>query len=141
MCGAKGIDADIWRRLGTNFQNQCTVDIAKLLTKAQALSDSPRFYDLYYVNGVTPGLEPGAQADAQSIQPEIADTPILYPVPVIIQNIPGNAKEAMVLTRRFFALDAQLGRSNGSETATWIQYPSTATLAITVWCHCASMIH
>ena len=132
VCGAKRTDAALWRRLGTDFDNRCEVDVSDLLSSARDVADGPRFYDLYYVDGVSPGLDAGAQAEARSLFPDVEDTPVLYPVPVVVKNLPENEDEAETLTRRFFVLDSQLGLASGTTSPAWVQYPKTAMLSIQV---------
>lgn len=132
MCGNKLARADLWANVGTDFTNECTLDVLDLMRTAQQGANETLLFDLYYVDG----LEDASMADieAMSLQQQQFDgRPVLYPVPLIIENIQrsGRQEEAQ-LTRRFFMIDTQLGRAAEEETPAWVQYASSVRLVIQV---------
>ena len=116
--------------MGTRFVNKCKVDVLALLRQAERAQSGPLFYDLYYVDGMSGDARPGPLPGEQGIAEAIPGTPVLYPVPVSILD--GPASTADTLVRRFFVLDTQLGSAYGSGLVSWIQFPVSAELTITV---------
>lgn len=127
--------------MGTDYQNECTVDLTELVWASQ---NSTLLYDLYFVDGVvdtasaTPENEGGF---GELLRRQLGGTPILFPVPVILQRSEGPIFDSvgndvtssdMELARRFFTVDTRLGTPAGDNNPTWIQYLASATLVIEV---------
>jgi hypothetical protein len=132
VCGVKSAEAGIWRFPGTHFQNECTVDVLKLLRSASSRAGDTSFYDLYFVTRVQPATS-GALPDEVRLELGVEGPLVLYPVPVIVANMPGNTQ---ALVRRIFVTDAELGHSQDTDKVAWVQYPAEVKLRIQVctWC-------
>lgn len=128
--------------MGTDYTNACTLDLLALASTHEALAEGPVFMDLFFVDGIdasesaaapTPGSEASA-ADALLIQ-QLGGRPILFPIPLVVQNVADNAvpgRDASVLTRRMFLFDTVLGRPAGAVLPEWGQYAESITIHIRV---------
>ena len=133
LCGVRSGNADLWRRTGTDYANHCTLDAQRLLWRAQGQRGGPLFYDIYYVDR----LDAASAGGGVELGGGEEGAPVLYPVPVIVENVAANALAATRLTRRVFVLDAALGAAAGGGGVAWVQYPQSIRLEIEVrHCQC-----
>lgn len=132
MCGNKLSRADLWANVGTDFTNECTIDVLDLIWSTQQSSNETLLYDMYYVDGLVEAST--ADLEAMSLeQQQFNGRPVLFPVPLIISNIQlSDREEEAQLTRRFFMIDTQLGRSVDDQAPSWVQYASSVRLIIQV---------
>jgi hypothetical protein len=130
LCGARAGDGEAWRQVGTDYTNECELDALDLAWKAHEIRNTTLFYDLFYVDGIAP-LDQSSDGNFL-LQLKLSGTPNLYPVPVVVENVPDNAGTVNLVTRRFFSVDALLGTQTGSKLPTWIQYPESVKLVVQV---------
>lgn len=142
MCGARAPESNLWTRVGTDYQNECTVDLTELAWDNQ---NSTLLYDLYFVDGIV-DIDPSVTPDSNNgfgelLRQQLGGTPVLFPVPLILHrndepifdgmgNDINSAENEMA--RRFFTVDMQLGTPAGDSYPTWVQFLASATLVIEV---------
>lgn len=132
ICGNKLSRADLWANVGTDFTNECTIDVQDLIWSAQQSSNETLLFDMYYVDGLVEAST--AELESMSLlQQQFNGRPVLFPVPLIISSMQlSDREEEAQLTRRFFMIDTQLGRSVEDKTPSWVQYASSVRLVIQV---------
>eukprot|EP00892_Ulva_mutabilis_P005141 jgi/Ulvmu1/299/UM001_0303.1 len=130
ICGNKLARADLWANVGTDFSNECTVDVLDLIWSAQQGHNETLLFDLFYIDGIEEDTS-GMLDSVSLLQRRFGGRPVLFPVPVIISNIQQNDRaEDAQLTRRFFMMDTQLGHAVKDESPSWVQYASSVKLVI-----------
>lgn len=130
ICGNKLARADLWANVGTDFLNECTVDVLDLILTSQRSQNETLMFDLYYVDGVEEDIA-GVLDSVSLEQQQFGGRPVLFPVPIIISNLQrSNRGEEAQLNRRFFMIDTLLGHAVDEEAPTWVQYVSSANLVI-----------
>lgn len=153
VCGSRATESGLWSHVGTDFQNECTLDLTELVWTSH---NSTLLYDLYFVDGVvdtTLSSPENERGFGDLLRQQLGGTPVLFPVPLILHRSEGAVfdgsgndilSNAMELARRFFTVDTRLGTRAGDSSPTWIQYLASATLVIEVrWtathCYIASV--
>jgi Meckelin (Transmembrane protein 67) len=140
LCGARTPDGLAWRQVGTDYSNECAVDLTNLANFHKEPNLEALFFDLYFVDGVNT-TETSASTNSEvggrdaMLFRQLGGRPILFPVPLIVQNMPENSDTGNgleVLTRRSFLVDTSLGRTAGAVSPQWIQYAKSITIQIQV---------
>jgi hypothetical protein len=137
MCGARAPESILWTHVGTDYQNECNVDLMELVWASQ---NSTLLYDLYFVDGVVESAPENESGFEELLRQQLGGTPVLFPVPLILHRsdapifdgVGNDVTTDMELARRFFTVDTKLGTPSGDSSPTWIQYLASATLVIEV---------
>lgn len=141
VCGARAPQSHLWTHVGTDYQNECTIDLTDLAWESQ---NSTLLYDLYFVDGVVDSDSDTSDNESgfgELLRRQLGGTPVLFPVPLILHrsdeavfDAEGNdvTSSEMELARRFFTVDTWLGTPAGDSSPTWIQYLASAILVIEV---------